>query len=212
MNLTEMRAIVRRDLHDEDASAYRWTNDELDRHIAHAVRDFSEAIPNEQKAVKATTAGSREIPIEIGTVTDCVMVEAVEYPVDKFPRRFQRFARWGNTLTLLGDEVPDGSNAYIYYGKLHTLDASGSTIPAKHEDLIVTGAGGYAAVEWAVYAVNRVNVGGAMTPEEFLTWGREKLAYFRSELRRLSRRNRVRVRSLYQPYYPVVSQTTDYGP
>ncbi|HEX9976331.1 MAG TPA: hypothetical protein VGA82_03685 [Dehalococcoidales bacterium] len=210
MNLTEMRAIVRRDLHDEDASNYRWTDDELDRHIAHAVRDFSEAIPNEQKAVKVTTAGSREI--DIATVTDRIMVEAVEYPVDKCPRRFQRFALWGNTLTLLGDEVPDGSNAYIYYGKLHTMDAGGSTIPARHEDLIVIGAGGYAAVEWAVYAVNRVNVGGTMTPHEFMTWGREKLSYFRSELRRLSRRNRVRVRSLYQPYYPIVSQTTDYGP
>jgi hypothetical protein len=210
MNLTEMRAIVRRDLHDEDASAYRWTNDELDRHIAHTVKDFSEAIPNEEKAVKATTAGSREI--DISTIADRVMVEAVEYPVDKFPRRFQRFALWGDTLTFLGDEVPDGSNAYIYYGKLHTLDASGSTIPAKHEDLIVIGADGYAAVEWAVYAINRVNVGGAMTSAEFLTWGREKLAYCRSELRRLSRRNRVRVRSLYQPYYPAVSQTTDYGP
>jgi hypothetical protein len=210
MNLTEMRAIVRRDLHDEDASNYRWTSDELDRHIAHTVKDFSEAIPNEQKAVKATTAGSREI--DISTITDRVMVEAVEYPADKFPRRFQRFALWGNTLTLLDEEIPDGSDAYIYYGKLHTLDVSGSTIPAKHEDLIVIGAGGYAAVEWAVYATNRVNVGGTMTPEEFLTWGREKLAYFRAELRRLSRRNRLRVRSLYQPYYPAVSQTTDYGP
>jgi len=210
MNLAEMRAIVRRDLHDEDASNYRWTNDEIDRHIAHAVKDFSEAIPNEQKAVKATTAGSREI--DISTITDRVVVEAVEYPVDNFPRRFQRFDLWGNTLTLLGDEVPDGSNAYIYYGRLHTLDASGSTIPAKHEDLIAIGAGGYAAVEWAVYAVNRVNIGGTMTPQEFLAWGREKLAYFRSELRRLSRRNRVRVRSLYQPYYSAVSQTTDYGP
>ncbi len=34
MNLTEMRTIVRRDLHDEDAANYCWTNDELDRHIA----------------------------------------------------------------------------------------------------------------------------------------------------------------------------------
>jgi hypothetical protein len=56
-----MRAIVRRDLHDEDAANYRWTNDELDRHIAHAVKDFSEAIPYEQKTTIATTAGSREI-------------------------------------------------------------------------------------------------------------------------------------------------------
>ena len=33
MNLSEMRTIVRRDLHDEDAGNYRWTDDELDRHI-----------------------------------------------------------------------------------------------------------------------------------------------------------------------------------
>ena len=113
---------------------------------------------------------------------------------------------------ILGDEIPDGSNAYIYYGKLHTLDATSSTISTLYEDLIVAGAGGYAAVEWAVYAINRVNVGGTPTPGEFLAWGKEKLNYFRAELKRLGRRNRVRVRSLYKPYYPAVSKSTDYGP
>ena len=210
MNLTEMRTIVRRDLHDEDAADYRWSNDELDRHIAHTVKDFSEAIAYEQKATKATTSGNRDI--DISTITDRIMVEAVEYPLDKFPRRYQRFALWGDTLTLLGDEVPDGSNAYIYYGKLHTLDATSSTLPTMYEDLIAAGAGGYAAVEWAVYAINRVNIGGTLTPSEFLTWGREKLRYFRAELRRLGRRNRVRIRSLYKSYYPLVSKSTDYGP
>ncbi len=210
MNLTDMRTIVRRDLHDEDAANYRWTDDELDRHIAHTVKDFSEAIPYEQKATKATTSGSREL--DISTVTNRIMVEAMEYPVDKFPKRYQRFTLWGDTLTLLGDEVPDGSNAYIYYGKLHTLDATSSTIPTQHEDLIATGACGYAAAEWAVYAINRVNVGGGITPREFLAWGDEKLRYFKQELRRLGRRNRIRVRSLYKPYYPTVSKSTDYGP
>jgi len=210
MNLSDMRAVVRRDLHDEDANNYRWTNDELDRHIAHAVKDFSEAIPYEQKATKATTSGSREV--DISTITERSMVEAVEYPVDKFPKRYQRFSLWADTLTLLGDEVPDGSNAYIYYGKLHTLDVSTSTIPIIYEDLIAAGAGGYAAVEWAVYAINRVNVGGTPTPREFLAWGREKLNYFKAELKRLGRRNRVRIRSLYRPYYPPVSKSTDYGP
>jgi len=205
-----MRAVVRRDLHDEDANNYRWTNDELDRHIAHAVKDFSEAIPYEQKATKATTSGSREV--DISTITERSMVEAVEYPVDKYPKRYQRFSLWADTLTLLGDEVPDGSNAYIYYGKLHTLDVSTSTIPIIYEDLIAAGAGGYAAVEWAVYAINRVNVGGTPTPREFLAWGREKLNYFKAELKRLGRRNRVRIRSLYRPYYPPVSKSTDYGP
>ena len=210
MNLSEMRTLVRRDLHDEDANNYRWSNDELDRHIAHAVKDFSEYLPYEQKATKATTSGSREL--DISSLTDRVMVQAVEYPVDNFPKRYQRFSLWGDTLTILGDEVPDGSNAYIYYGKLHTLDAESSTIPTRYEDLISAGAAGYAAVEWAAYAINRVNVGGSVTPREFLAWGEERLKYFRQELSRLGRKNRIRVRSLYQTYYPVASKSTDYGP
>jgi len=210
MNLAGMRAIVRRDLHDEEASSYRWTDDELDRHLAHALKDYSEAVPREQKATKATTTGSREI--SISDLTDLIMVEAIEYPVGEFPKRYQRFSLWGNTLTLLGDEVPDGSNAYIYYGKLHTLDASSSTIPALHEDMIAAGACGYAAIEWATYAINRVNIGGTATSAEFMKWGEVKLNYFRSELRRLGRRNRVRISQLYKPYYPPVSKSTDYGP
>lgn len=132
--------------------------------------------------------------------------------MDNFPRRYQRFSLWGDTLTLLGGEIPDGSDAYIYYGKLHTLDASSSTIPTRYEDLIAAGAGGYAAVEWAAYAINRVNVGGDVTPRQFLAWGNERLKYFQQELRRLGRRNRVRIRSLYKPYYTAVSKSTDYGP
>jgi hypothetical protein len=113
---------------------------------------------------------------------------------------------------LLGDEVPDGSDAYIYYGRLHTLDAAGSTVPTKYEDLIAIGAAGYAAIEWAAFSINRVNIGGIPTPADFLAWGKEKLDLFRGELKRLGRRNRVRVRSLYQPYYPILSKATDYGP
>lgn len=209
MNLADMRTIVRRELRDEDSGNYRWSNDELDRHIAHAVRDFSESIPLEQKATKATTSGSRDL--DISTLPDRVVVEAVEYPVGKFPREYQRFSLWGDTLTILGGEVPNGSNAYIYYGKLHTLGASSSTIPQEMEDLIACGAEGYAASAWAVYAANRVNIDGD-APEDFIKWGKERLRFFRAELKRLGRRNRVRVRQMYSPYYPPVSQTTDYGP
>ena len=210
MNLSEMRTVVRRDLHDEDAENYRWSDDEIDRHIVHAVKDFSEAIPCEQKVTQPTTSGSREI--DVSTIADRVMVQTVEYPVGRFPPVYQRFVLWADMMTLLGTEVPDGSDANIYYGKLHTMDAETSTIPSKHEDLIAAGACGYAAVEWAVYAINRVNVGGTGTPEELRKWGREKLNYFRKEFRRLGRKNRVRMRSLYQSYSPPVSKSTDYGP
>ena len=210
MDLSEMKTLVRRDLHDEDSENYRWTDDEIERHIAHALRDFSGAVPREQKTNKATTSGSRDI--DISTVSDRVSVEAVEYPVGDYPARYRRFSLWGDTLTLLDEEVPDGSDACLYYGELHTLGASASTIPPVYEDLVATGACGYATVEWAVYAVNRVNVGGTTTPGEIMDWGREVLSRFRRELARLSRKNRVRIRSLYRPYSPPVSQSKDYGP
>ena len=210
MNLIDMRTVVRRDLHDEDVNNYRWTNDELDRHITHAVKDYSEAIPYEQKATKATTSGSREI--DITTLNDRIMIEAVEYPIGNFPPRYQRFSVWGNIIMLLGNEIPNGSNVYVYYGKLHTLDVSSSTINAQHEDLIAAGACSYAAIEMAIYAVNRVNVGGITSAADLLGWGREKIDFFRRELKRVGRKNRVRVRSLYRSYTQPVSKSIDYGP
>ena len=210
MTLTDMRALVRRDLHDEDESDYRWMDNELDRHIARAVKEFSEAVPLEQKATLATTIGSREITI--AGLTNRVMVEAIEYPTDKFPKSYQRFALWNETITLLGEDIPNGSNCFIYYGKLHILDGSNSTIPSKYEDLVVTGADGYAAFEGSIYAVNHVNAGGRGTVEEFKALANDHLIRFRAELKRLSRKNRVRSSQLYIPYEAVVSKSTDGGP
>jgi hypothetical protein len=210
MILSDMRTLVRRDLHDEVSGNYRFTDAELERHIGRAVRDFSEAIPLEQTALVATTSGSRDI--NISSLTGRVMVEAVEYPSGRFPPRYQRFSLWADMLTLLGDEVPDGANARIYYGKLHTLSASVSTIPAIYEDLIATGAAGYAAMEYAAYTINQVNTGGTGSPRDFLTFGKERLSQFRRELKRLGRKNRVRVQALYTPWAEPVSKTIVIGP
>ena len=190
MNLTEMITLVRRDLRDE-TTPYQWSDDELTRHINRALKQLSERVPLPAKATLATTDESREI--DISSISSRIMVQAVEYPVDEFPKSYQRFSIWGDTLTIISGDEPDGSNAYIYYGKLHTLDATTSTIPPRHEDLVATGACGYAAVSWAAYSINRVNVGGAMTPAEFLTWGKERLKTFSDILERLGRRQRIRM-------------------
>jgi hypothetical protein len=208
MNLAEMRTRVRRDLHDEDAANYRWTDDELARHIDHSLREFSQACPREQKATVATTSGSREM--DISSLTDRVVIKAVEYPVGKFPPIYQRFSLWQDTVTLLGDEVPDGSNCYVYYGKLHTLDATTSTIPSQHEDVVAIGAEAYAAIEWSSYATDRISVGGDDVDRQYSYWGRDRLGQFKKELKRL--KSRLRTSSLYKPYYPPDSKTTDWGP
>ncbi|MGD0794387.1 MAG: hypothetical protein ABR958_02165 [Dehalococcoidales bacterium] len=196
MNLAEMIALVRKDLHDEDSGSYRWSDAELTRHIDRAVKELSEKIPLPGRATLATTADSREL--DISSLTDRVMVEAVEYPVDMSPPSYQRFSIWGDTLTIISGDEPDGSNCYIYYGTLHTLDAGGSTIPAKYEDLIATGACGYAAVEAAAGAINKVNVGGNLTSGEFRLWGSERLGMFQERLKRLGRKQRVRAQQLFE--------------
>jgi hypothetical protein len=196
MNLTEMIASVRKDLHDEDSGNYRWSDAELTRHIGRAVKELSEKIPLPAKATLSTTSDSREI--DISGLTNRIMVEAVEYPVDASPPGYQRFSIWGDMLTIIGGCEPDGSDCCVYYGALHTLDAGGSTVPAKYEDLVSTGACGYAAIEWAVYAINRVNAGGTLTAADFRLWGSEQLGIFQEKLRRLGRKQRVRAQQLFQ--------------
>jgi len=195
MNLSEMIALVRKDLHDEDSNNYQWSDDELTRHINRAVKELSERVPLLAKAVLPTTSGSREV--DISSLTNRVMVQAVEYPVDESPAQYQQFSIWGDTLTIISGDEPNGANCYIYYGVIHTLDANGSTIPAECEDLVATGAGGYAAIGWAAFAINRVNVSGAVAPKEYRIWGNERLKIFKDGLKRLGRRQRIRTQQLF---------------
>jgi len=207
VNLSEMRTRVRQDLHDEDPTNQRWTDDELDRHIERAVRELSLAIPLEAKASPATSEGSRDI--SLASLSDLVAVEAVEYPVDKYPPSYVPFSLWAGTLTLLVDATPPGGQSVnIYYGKMHTLDATTSTIPPHLEELVATGAAAYAALEWASFATNRINVGGQDVWRQYLTWGQERLAVFSRALAKHSRRNAVRVRRLYTPATQPVDQST----
>jgi len=196
MNLNDMRSRIRKDLHDEDSQNYRWTDSELDRHIDHAVRELSLSCPLEAKATLSTTAESRDL--SISSIADLIEIESVEYPVGNYPPSYIRFSVWADTLTLLTDNVPgDSEEVYVYYGKLHTLNADSSSIPAKLEDLVALGGAGYAAMEWASFATNRVTVGGSDSWRSYLTWGQDRLAEFMKGLAKHSKKNTVRVRQLY---------------
>jgi hypothetical protein len=211
MNLSEMRTLVRRDLHDEDAANYRWTDAELDRHVARAVSELSLAVPREVKATLATEANSRDL--SLSALSDRVVVEAAEYPVGKYPPYYVPFSVWGDNLTLLVDSPPlSAEDVYLYYGSLHTLDATTSTIPQPLEDVVATGAAAYAALEWAGFATNRLNVGGDETWRNYLIWGQERLADFARALAEHGRKGALRARRLYRPAGPTDFETTDWGP
>jgi hypothetical protein len=209
--LSDIRSRLRTDLHDTDSANYRWTDGELDRHTQRTVREFSLAVPLEAKATLTATPGSRDI--SISGLTDLVAIEAVEYPVGDYPPCYVRYSVWLSTLTMLIDAAPSATDSVnVYYTKLHTIDGSGSTVPSRYEDVIAAGAAGYAAVEWASFATNRVNVGGQAVWRDYLSWGEERLAEFQSAVAAYARRNAVRARRLYAPAHEVVDQSTVTGP
>jgi len=194
--LADVRDRVRKDLHDTDGAAYRWSDAQLDRHIDHALSELSLAIPRERTATLATTDGSRELAL--GGLTDLIEVTAVEYPADAFPPAYVGFATWAGTLTLHTPFVPDGSDATVHYHARHTLDGSGTSLSAEQVDLLVTGASAYAALEQSVFATDLVTT-GADVAERYATWGRARHTAFRQLLQQYGWRNRVRARRMYVP-------------
>ena len=197
-NLLRTRERVRRDLRDEDATDQRWSDDEIDRHIGRALHELALAAPLEASATLQTQASSRDV--DISALTDRVVVDAVEYPTGEYPPVYARFSLWGDTLTLLVDRLPGGAeNVVVRYAALHTLTVAGSTLPRALEELVATGAAAYAALEWASYATNRVNVGGADVWRQYQQWGQERLAAFQEALATNGRERRVRARRLYRP-------------
>ncbi len=195
--LADIRSRVRTDLHDTDSGAYRWSDDDLDRHIAHALDDVSRAIPLEQSAVVETTPGSRDLSLQ--SLEGLIEVEAVEYPVGDFPPSYTGFTAWSGTLSLHTPTAPDGSDAKFYYTARHVLDDDGTTLPGHLEDLVAAGAGAYAALEWAAFTIDRLNTGGDAVAKQYESWARARLTAFEQLLKHHARRNTIRPRRLYIP-------------
>jgi hypothetical protein len=202
-NLAAVRTLVRRDLHDEDSSNYRWTDSVLDRHIVRAAGEYSLHAPLEQKTTLTTTAGSRDV--SIASLAGLIEIAAVEWPAGEFPPRLLGFARWQTTITLDSTNAPVGvENINVYWYKAHTLDGSSSTIPAIHDDIVAAGAAAYAALDWMSYAVNRINTGGDDVHDRYRRLAVERLQYFTRELRRIGIRATVRQRRMYSSDAPSI--------
>ena len=194
--IDDLRTRLRIELHDEDSGAYRWEDEVLDRHLLRAVKNLSFNWPREQKTTLSASAGSRDL--SLSSLTDLVRVYAVEYPVGRYPASFVQHSVFAGTLTLLAEQAPGGvEDVDVYWGAVHTLDESTSTVPAVAEDIVLTGAAGFAAVELATFATNRANLGGPETMRQYMDWGERLLRRFHESLRELGDRARVRQSSLY---------------
>ncbi|MFA5077949.1 MAG: hypothetical protein WC541_00515 [Dehalococcoidia bacterium] len=166
--LTGMRADVRRDLKDEDAAGYRWTDDEIDRAIQKAVLVYSGYCPLMQLDSTIHTVDQGNT-VSLATLTDRIDVVKVEHPIDNQPYPSRRFKAWGDLLTFQDGYVGDGEVCNIYWLKAHTLGAA-STIPAAHDHIIAMGAVAFAVGSQAQYQVNLANTGGQAVNKDYSAW------------------------------------------
>ena len=210
-SLATIRADVRKDLHDEDATAFRWTDAVLDRHIARALQEYSHVSPIEQQTTLSTQADSRDV--DVSSLTPRIRLVAAEYPTGEYPPAFVAFSLWGETLTLDLTGAPSGTpSVNVYWHKEHSINGS-VTFPSSHDDIVASGAAGYAALEWASFATNRVNTGGNNVWGMYMDFANVRLQAFRDQLRQLPASNALRTGRLYSPAQGRLrSQTTDPGP
>ncbi len=196
----DLRGRLRVELHDEDSDNYRWTDAVLNRHLDRAVRELSQVWPRERLSTLETVAGTREIDID--ALEDLVRVEAVEWPVGEYPPVYVQWSLYQALLTLLTETEPAAvEDVRVYWGSLHLVDASQSTLPVVAEDAVVTGASGYAALEWANFAINRANIAGSGAVDDYRAYGNAQLQSFQEGLRDFGTRARARVRvsGLFRP-------------
>ena len=193
MNLTEMRDRVREDLQDTDSQNYRWTDDEVDGTIQRVVTEYSLHAPIEQQDDISTTDGDTEL--DISSLTGLLKIESVEYPIDQSPKYYQRTEYWAGHL-YMRDEG-DGEDARVRWLKKHSLDASSTTIPTEHEEIIVLGATGYLAMSASAYTVDRASIAGRHATINYKAWGKERLDRYDRKLEAVARANRIITRALY---------------
>jgi len=195
--LSELRELVEQDL--DDAGNAVWTAGEIDRAIERALSGYSRARPQEAVGTITLAADGREV--SLSTLTGLTRVVRVWYPytstAPEDPPEWRQWELWGATLYVLdGGEPASGDVVRVYYQKPQTIEdlnsATETTVPAEHEEVVVGGAGGYAAMEKARGSVGEAGV-STETPEHWLEWATGRLDSFNVQLTEIRRQLLLRV-------------------
>jgi hypothetical protein len=196
-DLATLRDLVERDLDDTDNEV--WGTDDIDRALERALAGYSQVNP--QQSVTEMELAKDGPEVDISSITGLTRVIKVWYPYDssapESPPNWVRWDKWGCTLYISsGDEPAAGETVRIYYHKGHTIQgldgASETTVPAEDEELLVTGAGAYAALQKARGSVGEAGV-STETPEHWLQWGKSRTAAFNEGLQRVRNRELRRI-------------------
>ena len=180
MSLNTLRDNLRDDLKDLDSGDYAWSDDELDRHILRAAKEYEASWPLLATANRAGDGITRRF--DLSTEPGLLVCQRVEYETDRNPPQYLAFFQdEDDQVLILGETVPQaGKDLRFWIATSYTLTSTTTNIPSEHQPGILGGAWGFAVQAFARYAERRVNVrddvpqglreaaGGAL--QEFRDW------------------------------------------
>ena len=158
MSLNTLPENLRDNLKDLDSGDYAWTDDELDRHMLMAAKEYEASWPMLAKADRAGDGTTRRF--DLSTEPGLLICQRVEYEIDQNPPQYLAFFQDedGHVL-ILGETVPEaGKDIRFWIDTSYTLTSTTTDIPAEHQSGILGGAWGFAVQAFARYAERRVNV------------------------------------------------------
>lgn len=190
--LAQLIALVEADL--KDTGNTQWSDDELTNHIRRALRAYNRAAPRTTYADVTTAADVRLYSLSALTgLMEVVDVWFPHNPADpEFPPTRPGWSRpYDGYLLLESADAPSGEateKLHVVYTCPHTIDdldsAASTTLDAQGEELIVLGAGAYAAQQMAAATIGTVNA-ATRTPEDWQRFAERRLARFRAGLEEL---------------------------
>jgi hypothetical protein len=162
-NRATLRADLRRDLRDEDASSYVWTDAVLNRHLQHAI-DLVQAVnPRHANVTRAVPLSPRRIDLSTDVPAAFSWVEAVESPIDASRPAFLPFREEpGPKVYILSGTLPAvGDQIRVWYAARFAVDDSSSDMPIGLEPTVLAGALAFACLDQAIDTVAKITPAGA---------------------------------------------------
>jgi len=180
MDLATMRTRVRNAVKDLDASAYYWTDVEVDAAITRALGEYTLAAPAVASVVRSGDGSTRSF--DCASEADYLYALAVEHPIDEDPPRWLKFREIvRGTVVVYGDPPAAGAgNVRVWHAKAHGT-AGTWTVPAEDEPTIELGAMAHLALAGARYASGRLNVSQS-TPGQLRELGQARRREFEAQL------------------------------
>jgi hypothetical protein len=183
-----------------DAGNAHFSPDTITQGLRQAVKEYSLARPQEAETVITLPGDGREIALD--SLTGLLEVTDVWWPYDSLatsetwpPNRVRGWRVWWDDAQPVlfltrndGEQPQEDDEMRIWYVRQQTIEnldsATITSLPAAHEEIIVNGAAGFAALSNAVDMINTANTDVFMVGL-MGTWGKTKVQEFRKSVESL---------------------------